>query len=138
MKSIVGFGITITVLLVLIVGIAGCQDDFSSEDAAKLVDALLSDPRYQEYLERGFTEKEAEKFVDALLSDPRYQEYLERSFDDEEIAKFVDAMLSHPLYQTTPEEDCATIILMGAAMSGNYTLPSESERNELCAWYAGQ
>ena len=135
MKSIVGFGITITALLVLIVGIAGCQDDFSSEDAAKLVDALLSDPRYQRV---PGTRLHYEKFVDALLSDPRYQEYLERSFDDEEIAKFVDAMLSHPLYQTTPEEDCATIILMGAAMSGNYTLPSESERNELCAWYAGQ
>ena len=138
MKPVLGFVTALIAVLVLIISVAGCQNDFTDEDAAKLVDALLSNPRYQEYLERNFTDKELARFVDALLSDQRYQEYLERSFDDDEIAKFVNAMLSHPLYQTTPEEDCATIILMGAAMSGNYSLPSESERDELCAWYAGQ
>ncbi len=138
MKPVLGFVTALIAVLVLIISVAGCQNDFTDEDAAKLVDALLSNPRYQEYLERNFTDKEVARFVDALLSDQRYQEYLERSFDDDEIAKFVNAMLSHPLYQTTPEEDCATIILMGAAMSGNYSLPSESERDELCAWYAGQ
>ena len=71
----------------------------------------------------------AAKLVDAMLSHPRYQEYIERGFDDEQVAKLVDAMLSHPLYQTTPEEDCATIILMAATMSGSYTLPTESEKN---------
>lgn len=138
MKSIVGIGLILTVFLALILGISGCQNDLSDDDAAKLVDAMLSNPRYQEYLERNFTDEEVARLVDALLSDPRYQEYIERSFDDEEVAKFVDAMLSHPLYQTTPEEDCNTIILMGAAMTGNYSLPSESERDELCAWYADQ
>ena len=65
----------------------------------------------------------------------RYLEYLD---DDEWVVAFTESLMEHPLYQTTPEEDCAILILMAAVMSGDYTLPPDSDVDRLCAWYRRQ
>ena len=58
--------------------------------------------------------------------------------EEERAELMVAAMLEHPAYQTTPEEECATLILMAVAASGDYTLPLDSEVDDLCEWYASQ
>ena len=138
--------------LVLVASLIGCQSNLSDTDidrivdrmvqnpapldedtVNRLVDAMLSHPKYLEYLEND--EGLADSMVDALMDHPKYLEYLQ---DDEWIEVFTNAMMAHPMYQTTPEEDCATVIVMASVMSGEYTLPPESESDALCAWYANQ
>ena len=77
-----------------------------------------------------FTDADADKFVEALMTNPKYQAYLA-----DEDNTMVNAMLEHPAYQTTPAEDCATVILMAAVMSGEYELPPDDDKERLCAWY---
>ena len=97
-----------------------------------LVMAILTLASCAQERDRPLTDEEAEQIVDALMENPRYQEYLE---DDEWVTQFVDEMVRHPLYQTTPREDCAQIILMAAVISGEYTMPPATEVERLCAWY---
>ena len=97
-----------------------------------MVDTLMEHPRYLEYLE---DDKWVESMVDTLMEHPRYLEYLE---DDEWMVAFADIFIEHPLNQTTLEEDCAILILIAAVMSGNYTLPPDSDVDRLCAWYRRQ
>ena len=117
----------------LVAGLTGCQNNLSDEDVDKIVDRVVENP----------TQLHADTvntLVDALLAHPRYLEYLE---DDEGLAEsFVDAFMDNAKYQeylaSTPEEDCATVILMAAVISGEYTLPPDSDVDRLCAWYLGQ
>ncbi len=74
--------------------------------------------------------------VDAMLSHPRFEEYIESRNDPEVIRAQVDAMLSHPTYQVTPEEECAATVVMAIVISGDYRPPSDAEVQELCAWYS--
>ena len=138
--------------LVLVASLIGCQSNLSDgdidrivdrmvqnpapldEDAVnRLVDAMLSHPKYLQYLEND--EGLADSMVDALMAHPKYLEYLQ---DDEWVEVFTNTMMAHPMYQTRPEEDCATVILMASVISGEYTLPPESEVDTLCAWFANQ
>ncbi len=150
-------GAALLACAVLVAGLMACQNDLSDEDIDEiadriaqnpaplheetvnsLVDALLSHPRYLEYLEDD--EGQAEAMVEALLANPKYVEYLEA---DEGLAEsLVDAFMANTQYQeyleTTPEEDCASVILMAAVISGDYTIPPDSDVDSLCAWYLGQ
>ena len=104
-----------------------CQTGFSDEDIDRIVDRMEETPLKVE---------DANAIVDALMSHPQYLKYLE--LDDEWVTAVVNAMMQHPLYQTTPEEDCATVILMAAVIGGDYNLPPDSEVENLCAWYLNQ
>ena len=126
-------GAALLASFVLVAGLTGCQNNLSDEDVDKIVDRVVENP----------TQLHADTvntLVDALLAHPRYLEYLE---DDEGLAEsFVDAFMDNAKYQeylaSTPEEDCATVILMAAVISGEYTLPPDSDVDRLCAWYLGQ
>lgn len=109
------FGAALLICILLSILLIGCQNSISDEDM----------------------ERFADHYVDALLAHPTYLEYLDDA-DDEMIEALVTAMLEHPAYQTTPEEDCATFILMAVAASGDYTLPLDSEVDELCEWYVSE
>ena len=143
--------VTLLACFVLVAGLVGCQKDLSDEDidkivdrmaqtpaqldeetVSRMVDAQMSHPRYLEYLEDDVW---VEAMVDALMSHPRYLEYLE---DDTWIANMVEVQMTHPSYQTTPQEDCAQLIVMAAVMSGDYTLPAVGDEERLCAWYESQ
>ena len=107
----------LVVSLVLVLAIA-CQTNLSEDDidrmADAMVDALMENPTYLDYLE---SDEWVEQFTDALLSNPKYQEYLE----------------------TTTEEDCAAIILTATVISGDYgSLPRDHEVAALCTWYQDQ
>ena len=134
------FGVTLLACFVLVAGLIGCQAELSDEEQNKInaqisqdvVDALLEHPKYLEYLEN---DDWVDGFVNALLEHPAYLEYL----DDDEWVDFTHALLEHPDYKTTPEEDCATVILMAVVMSDDHTLlPPESDKESLCAWYLGE
>ena len=146
------FSVTLLACFVLAAGLIGCQNDPSDETIDKIADriaqnpprlhedtvnnmvnALMAHPKYLEYLEDD--EDTVNNMVDALMAHPKYLEYLE---DDEWVEDFTNAIMAHPMYQTTPEEDCVTVILMAAVMSGDYTLPPESDVDRLCAWYISQ
>ena len=135
------FGVTLLACFVLVAGLIGCQAELSDEEQNKInaqisqdvVDALLEHPKYLEYLEN---DDWVDGFVNALLEHPAYLEYLD---DDEWVEDFTHALLEHPDYKTTPEEDCATVILMAVVMSDDHTLlPPESDKESLCAWYLGE
>ena len=124
------------------------QQDNNGEDIDRwveaLVDALLEHPKYQESLnDDELVDEVVTAFADALLENSKYLEYL---YDDEEwAAALVDAQMSHPKYleylyddEPTREEECAAIILSATVMSEDYTPPSDSEVDRLCAWYIGQ
>ena len=118
---------------VLVAGLSGCQNNLSNEDIDKIVDRVAENPV-------PLHEDTVNRMVDALLAHPTYLEYLE---DDEGLATaMVEALLANPKYQeyleTTPKEDCATVILMAAVISGDYNLPPDSDVDMLCAWYFGQ
>ena len=98
---------------VLVACLVGCQNELSDEAIDKTMESM----------------------VDALMEHPRYLEYLD---DDEWVVAFTESLMEHPMYQTTPEEDCAIIILMAAVMSGDYTLPQDSVVDRLCAWHRVQ
>ena len=85
---------------------------------------------------------DADRFVEALLANPTYQDYLADAsdFTTADAGLLVEAMMSNPTYQgyleTTPAEDCATVILMAAVLSGEYELPTGADKARLCDWYA--
>ena len=115
------FGATLLACFVLVVGLIGID---------KMIDRMEQSPR-------PLHEDTVNRMVDALMAHPRYLEYLEDE-DGELVKAFTNAMMEHPAYQTTPEEDCATVILMAAVMSGDYALPPDSDVDRLCAWYLSQ
>ena len=120
------FGAALLICILLI----GCQNSISDEDMERIADRIAESPVHEETVNQ---------WVDALLAHPTYLKYLDDFIvDDEMIEAFVTAMVEHPAYQTTPEEDCATFILMAVAASGDYTLPLDSEVDELCAWYVSE
>ena len=84
-----------------------------------------------------FTEKDADRFVEALMTNERYQAYLADE-DGEMVKAMTEAMMEHPSMQTTRGEDCVTVILMAAVMSGDYAVPPDSDVDRLCDWYLGQ
>ena len=84
-----------------------------------------------------FTEEDADKFVEALMTNERYQAFLADE-DGEMVKAMTEAMMEHPSMQTTRGEDCATVILMAAVMSGDYAVPPDSDVDRLCDWYLGQ
>ena len=118
----------------------------ADEFMTAFTDALMENPKYQEYL---YADEEwAKTLVDAQMANPQYLEWL---YADEEWAKtLIDAQMANPQYlewlyadDTTPEEDCAAIILstlveLEVAMTEDYTTPSDSEVDRLCAWYIEQ
>ena len=119
--------------IVLVAGLSGCQNNLSDEDVDKIVDRVAENPV-------PLHEDTINRMVDAMLSHPRYLEYLE---DDDGLAEaMVDAFMANSQYQefleTKPEEDCAGVILMAAVISGDYTLPPDSDVDRLCEWYLGQ
>ena len=87
----------------------GCQRELTDEDAARVVDAMLSDERY----------------VEALNSPER-------------LKQSIDLMMEHPTMQTTPEEDCLGILLMSVTIDPVYGLPSDAQVDEYCEWYEQQ
>lgn len=135
MKSL----IVVCALFLAVIGGMGCQNDLSDEDIDRIVTRMAEDR--DEEIDRIFTrmaedrEENASAMVDALMASPKYLSYLQ---DDKWVEEFTNAMMAHPASQTTPREDCATIILMAAVMSGDYTLPPESDADRLCAWYINQ
>ena len=124
------FGAALLICILLSILLIGCQNSISDEDMERIADRIAESPVHEETVNQ---------WVDALLAHPTYLKYLDDFIaDDEMIEAFVTAMVEHPAYQTTPEEDCATFILMAVAASGDYTLPLDSEVDELCAWYVSQ
>ncbi len=122
------FVVILLVCFVLAAGTVGCRNSLSDEDLDKLADRISEDPPK-------LHEDMADQMVDALMAHPRYLEFLE---DDRRVELFTNALLERPLYQTTPEEDCATVLLMAAVMSGEYEVPPDSDTERLCAWYLDQ
>ena len=120
--------LVVLVCIALTAGLMGCRGELSDDDIDRIVDRMVENPRV-------IHEDSIEDFVDAFLDHPKYMEYLQ---DDEWIETFTDAMMVHPMVETTPKEDCTTIILMAAVMSGDYTLPPDSDVDQLCTWYLSQ
>ena len=110
------------VCLVLI----GCQSALSDEDIDKIADRIAQNPPE-------LRDASARRIVDAMLTHPKYLED-----EDARVLAYTNAMLEHPSYQTTLEEECVATILMASVISGDYTMPSDSEVEELCAWYVAQ
>ncbi len=126
-------GATLIACFVLVAGLVGCQNELSDEDVDKIVDRVVQNPA-------PLHDDTVNKLVDALLAHPTYVEYLE---DDEGLAEsMVNALMANAKYQeyleTTPEEDCATVILMAVVIAGDYTLPPDSDVDRLCTWYLSQ
>ena len=123
---------TISLLLLLSAFVIGCDTGLSDKDADRLVDTLLSHPDYV-----ADREESADRLVEALMSNQSYVDLLE---DDKLVEEFANAMMAHPTMQTTPEEDCATLIVMAVVSegseSGNYAPPSTGETDRICEWYA--
>ena len=68
------FGTVLLGCFVLFAGLTGCQSDPSDETidktAERFVDALMSNPRYLEYLNSDETvDRIAERFVNAMMSE---------------------------------------------------------------------
>ena len=122
------FGAALLICILLSILLIGCQNRISDEDMERIADRIAESPVHEETVNQ---------MVDAMMAHPTYLEYLDDA-DGEMIEAFVTAMLEHPAYQTTPEEDCATLILMAVAASGDYTLPLDSEVDELCEWYTSE
>ena len=122
-SRVFGLGSIAVASLLLLASFVGCQTALSDEDINRIVDRVAEQP---------LSEDDADRFVDALMDNPKYQEYLN---DEEWVDEFPNAMMEHPTMRTTAEEDCATVILMAAVMSGEYDMPPESETEKLCAWY---
>ena len=95
----------LALVAVTAVCLLGCQQEFSDEDAARFVDALLSDERYL-----------------TIMESP---ERLERS---------IDLMMQHPTMQTTPREDCIGMLLMTAPTEGLLSDPMVDEYCEWYEW----
>ena len=116
--------VTLLVCFVLPLSIVACQANLSDEDIDRIVSKQAEVP---------ISEEDMSRLVDALMANSKYQEYLE---DDEWIEDFTKAMMEHHLMETTAEEECGTVILMATVMMGDYTtLPTGSEVDTLCAWY---
>ena len=81
------------------------------------------------------SEADAERMVAAMMTNATYLEFLEDA-DGKVATAVTKAMLEHPSFQTTPEEDCAGLIVMAAVMSENYSLPNHTDTERLCDWYA--
>ena len=118
------------IALMLAAGIVGCQHELSDDDIDRIAERMAAQPTEGELIQG---------FVDALLAHPQYQAYLE---DDEWVEGFTNAVMVHPAMkaamQTTPEEDCAIIVVMVVVAAGDYTLmPTDEEADELCSWYSG-
>ena len=102
-------GVALLTCVLLGAGLVGCQSEFTDEDADKIVEALMTNEQYQ-----------------ALLEDA----------DGTRVKAMTNAMMEHPSMQTTQGEDCATVILMAAVISGDYTVPPDADSDRLCEWYA--
>ena len=114
--------------LVVLTSLIACQNELSNEDIDRVADRVAEAPLNHETVNR---------MVDAFMNHPRYVEYLEDA-DGAAAEAMTNAMLEHPSFQATPEEDCAAVILMASVISGEYTLPPDSEVDRLCAWYLQQ
>ena len=121
---------------------------FLSAVFALLMTACSQDPISEERLREILAEEQltqermkmfAREFVDALLSDPRYLQWVNEG-QEELVTVMTNAMMEHPSMQLSPEDDCATSILMASVMvgaqTGEYQLPPASESERLCGWYA--
>ena len=102
--------IGILACLALVTGALACQSSLSDVDLDRMVEAFVSNPEYRPAMETS----------------------------EEEIRTMMDVMMEHPSMQTTPREHCVTVILMSVVMSGDYTLPPDSEGDRLCDWYMSQ
>ena len=127
-------GVFLGIIALIAVG-AGCDNRLTDEEIDRIVDATLSHASYQQEL----NDNEIDRWVGALMAHPSYLEFLD---DDALAEEMVDALMGNPAYQgllsTTPEEDCVALIVMAAALSGDFTPPAEGRVDELCAWYASQ
>jgi hypothetical protein len=119
---------TVTVLLCLAIAVAtmACQTSLSEEEVDRIVERTLEEQDREEFVE---------DLVEALMSNPKYLDYLE---DDQWIEQFTNALLQNPEYLPTPREECAQVILMAAVIAGDYDLPPDSEVDDLCDWYLDQ
>ena len=118
--------IRLVLVLGLVLVLAGCQSTLSDKDVDRIVGRIAETPVHEDTVDR---------MVEAFMSHPRYLEYLD---DDAWVETFTTALLEHPSYQVTPEEECVATILMASVISGDYTMPSDSEVEGLCAWYVTQ
>ena len=113
-----------------------CQSELSEQDAARMVEAFMTNERYQDFLE-GESEQDAARMVEALMTNERYQDFLEGENDDLIVA-MTNAMMEHPSMQVTANQECATVILMAVVIAESYTVPPDSAKERLCDWYAEQ
>ena len=95
------------------------------------------------------TQQLSDEQIDRMVD--RMVDRMEETEDPDEIAnRMIDALLTHPGYleliedawQVPPDRECATIILTAGVMTGNvsgdYSMPDESEVEDLCKWYVDQ
>lgn len=91
------------------------SDEQLARQTQSMADSLMANPAYSEYLQQGF---DYDALVAAYMANPEYNEYLREP-------------------ATTPEEDCAAIILSAVTMAHIPMLPDD-EVDQLCDWYTDQ
>lgn len=96
-----------TLIIMSLIGAVRGEEDV---DYAAMVDAFMANPEYTDKINI-----DEDAMVEALMRNPAYINYLD----------------------TTPREDCATIILSNKVAWGEpAVLPTGSDVDDLCAWYA--
>ena len=126
------------ILVLLLTACGASIGDISKENDRVLAELKVENDRVIAEIKNAQRSEEfMDSFVSSLLSNPEYKNYLEWSEDDMEL--MASAFMSDPRYaemlHTTPQEDCAQVIIMAIIIGGEHFIPSDDEAEQLCEWY---